>query len=69
MAHVAARLPPRLERMFKHIYGAERANGATAAVAMRIAAATVNKYRAEHDLLIEDIGRRGWWPGKRRRRR
>ncbi len=73
MAHVAhrhaARLPPRLERMFKHIYGAERATGATATAAMRIAAATVNQYRAEHDLLIDDIGRRGWWPGKQRRRR
>ena len=67
--HHAMRLPPKLERMFKHIYGAERAAGATEQLALRVAAATVNQYRAQHGLLIEDIGRRGWYPGKKRGRR
>jgi len=60
---------PRLERMFKHVFNSLRAEGYEVDDAVKIAAATVNKHRASAGLLVEDAGRRGWWPGKRARRR
>lgn len=80
MAHVArqrtrmnirhvAPATPKLQRMFKHVFNSARKEGYSAKAATRIAAATVNQYRAEHGLTIEEHGRRGWWPGKRQRRR
>lgn len=60
----------RLLRMFKHVYNALRESGASDAEAQREAAAIVNKYRAEHGITVERLGRaaarrRGWWPGWR----
>lgn len=62
-------LDPKLRRMYAHIYNGLRREGLSDADALRIAAATVNKHRAEHGLTIAEHGRRGWWPGKEPRRR
>lgn len=56
---------PRLERMFKHIMRSELDRGRDLKTAIRIASATVNRYRAKHGLLVSEKGRRGWYPGKR----
>ena len=62
-------LDPRLRRMYKHIYNDARRQGLDDAEALHLAAATVNRYRADHGLTIKEHGRRGWWPGKEPRRR
>ena len=66
--HVAP-ATPKLQRIFKHVYNSARKEGHSDKDALRIAAATVNQYRAEHGLTIEERGRRGWWPGKKIRSR
>lgn len=58
---------PKLKRMFKHVYNSLREEGYLDEDAVRIAAAVVNRYRAEEGLLVDDPGgprRYGWWPGK-----
>lgn len=65
--HVAP-VTPKLQRMFKHIFNSLRREGVRVKDAIRIAAAKVNQFRADRGLTIEEVGRRGWWPGKRKRR-
>ena len=59
----------RLRRMFKHVYASLRAAGLAVEDAKRVAAATVNRHRAERGATIAQVGRaaaarRGWWPGR-----
>lgn len=56
---------PRLQRMLKHIYNSQRDRGVSHEVALRVAAAKVNQYRRVHGMLVGDVGRKAWYPGKK----
>lgn len=74
VVHLPANATKR-ERQYKHVLASSLASGKPEKVAVRIAAATVNKYRAEHAgddgprLVTEGGSRRQWFPGKKRRAR
>ncbi len=55
---------PHLQKMFKHIYNSLRDQGRDHAESERIASAKVNQLRRKRGLLIEDVGRARWYPGK-----
>lgn len=59
-----AKNTPRLQAMFKHIFNSCLDEGKTKKEAERIAAAKVNQFRRRHGLLVEDVGRDLWYPGK-----
>lgn len=55
---------PHEQRMFAHVYNSLRDKGKQHEEAERIAAAKVNQYRRTHGLLVDDVGRGRWYPGK-----
>lgn len=55
---------PHERRMFVRIYNSLRDRGESHREAEKIAAAKVNQFRRKSGLLIEDVGRGRWYPGK-----
>jgi len=71
VALAAAPKPGKRERQYKHVLAGELAAGKSEKAATRIAAATVNKFRAARAasgqgpaLVTEGGSRRQWYPGK-----
>lgn len=64
---------PLLRRMYKHVYNSCRRRGLGEEDAVRVAAATVNAYRARLGVTAAEFGREAalalpddlaWWPGR-----
>lgn len=64
---------PLLRRMYKHVYNSCRQRGLGEEDAVRVAAATVNAYRARLRVTAAELGREAalalpddlaWWPGR-----
>lgn len=55
---------PNERRMLARIYNSLRDQGKSHKEAERVATAKVNQFRRRKGLLIEDVGRGRWYPGK-----